>query len=282
MADGYRFRLIDHSAEELDRTSALLRRVFGRAGYLTPRYLRWQYVDNPDGIAIGCNAYAGDEIVGTMTAVPMAGQLDGETRPGLFMLNGAVHPAHRGRRLQSRISAAIFEEAVSRGFAFCFGTGNKYSTGPLLTRFQLVGPLEARIGVGLPRRRETGRPHSFKRAWSEAAMRWRLANPERGYRVGEKGGASLVTAPTGVPALEAVLYDGRDTWPSAGRRAPGRGLRLWIGRDPEIDWKRSRYAPIPARLRASPLNLVFRDLNGGSYRPDPERVAFRAADFDPY
>ena len=282
MADGYRFRLIDHSDEELKRTSALLRLVFRKARHLTPRYLRWKYVDNPEGLAVGCNAYAGDEIVGTMTAVPMAGKLDGESRPGLFMLNGAVHPAHRGRKLQSRISAAIFEEAVTRGFAFCFGTGNKYSTGPLLTRFRLVRSLEARIGIGLPRRRESDSPPSFERSWSEAAMRWRLANPKRDYKIGHVDGGSFVTAPTGMPGLEAVLYDGRERWPAAGRRTPGPGLRLWIGLDPEIGWEGSRYMAIPERLRTSPLNLVFRDMSGGSYLPDPERVAFRAADFDPY
>jgi len=280
MADGYSFRLIDHCEQELERTSALLRLVFGKARHLTARYLRWQYVDNPDGAAVGCNAYAGGELVGTMTAVPMAGKLEGDSRPGLFMLNGAVHPAHRRRKLQSRISAAIFEEAVARGFAFCFGTGNKYSTGPLLTRFRLVGPLEARIGIGLPRRGSDG-AFSFERDWSEAAMRWRLANPERDYKVVNVGRASLVTAATGLPGLEAVLYDGREAWPR-GRRGPGRGLRLWIGLDPQVDWKRSRYVAIPERLRASPLNLVFRDLTGGSWLPDPQRVLFRAADFDPY
>jgi hypothetical protein len=282
MADGYSFRPIGASDEELERTSRLLRRVFTGATHLTPRYLHWQYAENPDGSAVGCNAYLGGELVGTMAAVPMAGRLDGEARPGLFMLNGAVHADHRGRKLQSRISAAIFEEAASRGFAFCFGTGNKYSTGPLLTRFRMVKPLEARIGVGIPRRRRAGGAPSFERAWSEAAMRWRLANPERAYRVGAINGGSLVTAPSGVPGLDAVLYDGPESWPSDGARPAAARLRLWIGLDPENCWDRSRHIAIPKRLRASPLNLVFKDLTGGSYLPDPERVTFRAADFDPY
>lgn len=287
MTDEYRFRLIEFNDEELRRTSDLLRLVFPRATHLTPEYLRWQYADNPDGGAVGCNAYAGDELVGTMTAVPMTGRLEGEERRGMFMLNGAVRADHRRRRLQSRISAAIFEESAARGYAFCFGSGNKYSTKPLLTRFRMVKPLEARIGFGLPRRRETGTAPSFERAWSEASMRWRTADPERAFRIGTAGDRSLVTAATGAPGLSAVLYDGRQQWPhdgtgsGTGSGAP-RGMRLWIGLDPEISWGRSAYVPIPQRLRTSPLILVFKDLTGGSYVPDPERVVFRLADFDIY
>lgn len=281
-SDGYSFRLLGLDEEELERTSSLLRLVFPKANYLTADYLRWQYVDNPDGRAVGCNAFLNDELVGHMTAVPMQGRLAGEARPGLFMLNGAVHPGHRRRKLQSRISAAIFEEASSRGYEYCFGTGNRYSTGPLLTRFKLLKPLEARIGFGLPRRKTAGPKPSFERIWSDAAMRWRLANPHRAYAVRSNGQGSAVMSESGVPGVTALLYEGRRQWPDAsgqGARAP---LRLWLGLDPEVDWKRSSYAPIPSRLRPSPLNLVFKDLTGGSFLPNPDKVVFRAIDFDPY
>ncbi|HEX8525532.1 GNAT family N-acetyltransferase, partial [Allosphingosinicella sp.] len=193
-ADGYRFRLLELTDAELRRNSELLQTVFRGAGHLSPPYLRWQYIDNPDGRAIGCNAFLGDELVGHMTAVPMLGSLEGETVRGLFMLNGAVHPAHQRRRIQSRISAAIFEEAVKRGYSFCFGTGNRYSTGPLLTRFRMVRPLEARIGFGSPARRTADITPSFERVWSEEALRWRLSNPERRYAVRTRPSAMSVIA----------------------------------------------------------------------------------------
>lgn len=267
---------------EIERTSALLRLVFPKARHLTPRYLRWQYRDNPDGRAVGCNAYLGDELVGSMAALPLVGRLDGEERPGMFMVNGAVHPDHRGRRLQSNISGAMFEEAAAQGYAFIFGTGNKYSTGPLLTRFKLVKQLEARVGVGVPRCKAAATALSFDRVWNDAAMRWRTASPERTYSARDAGRGSVVTAPSGMPGLDAVIYDRRERWPSEGLGTSSAPLRLWIGLDPDIDWARSSYVSIPRRLRASPLNLVFRDLTGGSYVPDPERVAFRVADFDIY
>ncbi|HET9428323.1 MAG TPA: GNAT family N-acetyltransferase [Allosphingosinicella sp.] len=281
MSEAYEFRLLTLSSAELLQLSALLHRVFPKARHLTERYLQWKYAGNPDGRAIGCNAYLAGELVGHMAALPMQGRLHGKTERGLFFVNGAVHPAHRGRRLQSRISAAMFEEAQRQGYAYCFGTGNRYSTGPLLTRFSLIGPLEARIGIGAPRRRQAV-ALDFERLWSEEALRWRLANPERLYGLRDHDGRLAVTAPA-APGISALLYYGPNDWHLTGNgnssRAP---LRLWIGRDPRIDWSQSAFLPIPIRLRPSPLNLVFRDLSGRHTPPDPARTVFRAIDFDPY
>ncbi|HEX8525539.1 hypothetical protein, partial [Allosphingosinicella sp.] len=82
--------------------------------------------------------------------------------------------------------------------------------------------------------------------------------------------------------LGAVLYDGPNQWGMGEEgTAPG-PARLWLGFDPGVDWSRSAYLPIPSRLRPSPLNLVFKDLSGGSLFPDPDRIVFRGIDFDPY
>ena len=91
-----------------------------------------------------------------------------------------------------------------------------------------------------------------------------------------------VISPSGLPGIGALLYDGADRWGMAEEgTAPG-PARLWLGLDPVVDWRRSAYLPIPALLRPSPLNLVFKDLSGGSLLPEPDRIVFRAIDFDPY
>lgn len=284
MDDGYRFELMDPtSPRELASTSRLLRRVFPKARHLTPDYLRWQYADNPDGAAVACNAWLGEELVGHLGGVTMAGQVEGEPKRGVFLLNGAIDAAHRGKRLQSRISDAIFAEALRRGFVFSFGSGNRWSTGPLLSRHKLLHPLEVRIGFGRPRRRKDATAASFKRLWSEDSLRWRLANPERRYKVREGRQGVTVYAPTGVPGIDAILYESADL--SAGIEVSGRepaAARLWLGLDPGIDWRRSTFVTIPQRLRPSPLNLVYRDMTGGGFVPDPDRVVFTAFDFDPY
>jgi len=283
MAENYSLRLLDYSDVEFERLSALLRLVFPRARHLTPRYLRWQYADNPDGLAVGCNAYRGDDLVGHLAMIAMPVKLEGELRSGLCLLNSAVHPDHRGRKVQTLVSEASVEEGVRRGYDFCIAVGNRYSTGPLLTRkYKLLKSLDAYIGVGLPRRIDAGSPASFERVWSDSAKRWRLANPERRYAVTKVDGRALVIAPRVMPGIDAILHDAPGQWPTDGSGAVGKGLRVWLGLDPGMAWNRSAYVSIPRRLRPSPLNLVFKDLSGQGYLPEPDRVILRAVDFDPY
>ncbi|HEX8379735.1 MAG TPA: GNAT family N-acetyltransferase [Allosphingosinicella sp.] len=282
MADEYRFELLDHSAAGYERISRLMREVFPKARHLTARYFEWHYGGNPDGKAIGCNAFAGDELVGHMAAQVFPCRLEGESRRGMYTVNGSVHPLHRGRRLQSRISAAMFEEAARLGYSFCLATGNKWSTGPLLTRFKMLRPLEARLGLGLPGRRGSGRPSSVERIWSEEALRWRLANPEGRYSAVRSGDRAAILAATGMPGIGAIVHQGPGA-ESLAARGPAPGpLRLWLGLDPEVDWAGSAFLPIPMRLRPSPLNLVYKDLTGSGFVPDPDRAVFRNLDFDAY
>ena len=282
MADDYRFEPLAHDAEGYARMSALLRLVFPKARHLTPRYLEWHYGLNPDGRAIGCNAFAGGELVGHMASIVFPCRVEGEKRRGMYMVNGAVHPAHRGRRLQSRISDSMFEQARRLGYTLCLATGNKWSTGPLLTRFEMVRPLDARLGLGLPRRRLPEFQPSFERLWSEEALRWRMANPEGRYSAVRQSGEASILSSSGIAGIGAILYQGLGLEALPDRRpAPG-PLRLWLGLDPRIDWRGSAFLPIPMRLRPSPLNLVVKDLTGEGFVPDADRVVFRGVDFDAY
>lgn len=77
MADEYRFQPLDHSPRGYEQVSNLLRQVFPKARHLTPRYLEWHYGGNPDGKAIGCNAFAGEELVGHMAALVFDCRLEG-------------------------------------------------------------------------------------------------------------------------------------------------------------------------------------------------------------
>jgi GNAT superfamily N-acetyltransferase len=280
--DPYRLELLRPEPAALDRVSALLRLVFPKARHLTSRYLAWQYGANPDGEAVACSAFAGPDMVGHLGGMALTARIEGEVRRGLLLLNSAVHAQHRRRRLQSRLSEAIFEEGARRGFSFSISTGNRYSSKPLLTRYRQIGRLEARIGVGWPRRGGSVALPSFERIWSEEALRWRLANPERRYDVQPRGEGISVSTFTGLPGIAALLYQGNGDARLAGE-GPGAGpMRLWLGLDPGIAWRRSAFVPIPELLRPSPLNLFFRDLTGGGFAPDPGRLIFQALDFDAY
>jgi GNAT superfamily N-acetyltransferase len=281
-ADPYRLELLRFDAPALDEVSRLLRLVFPKARHLTPRYLDWLYAANPDGEAVACSAFAGDRPVGHLGAMAMTAWIEGGERRGLLLLNSAVHPEHRRRGLMSRLSETIFPEGIRRGYSFCISTGNRYSTLPLLTRFKMLRPLEARIGLGAPRLGGRRFVPSFERIWSAKALSWRLANPEGHYAVERSGTDLTVTAQTGLGGIGAMLYQGPgDPGVVESEAAPG-PVRVWLGLDPNVDWRRSAYLPIPRILRPSPLNLLFRDMSGTGLLPDPARLVFRGLDFDAY
>jgi GNAT superfamily N-acetyltransferase len=281
-ARDYALELLRPDATAFEAVSALLRLVFPRARHLSPAYLAWLYAANPDGEAVAFSAFAGGELVGHLGGMAMTARIDGEIRRGLLLLNSAVHPGHRRRGLMSRLSEAIFAEGERRGFAFSISTGNRWSSKPLLTRYKPIGRLEARIGLGWPQPRRQAIVPSFERLWSDEALRWRLADPERSYVVRREAGTLAVLAGTGFPAIAALLYRGPGPADLASPGpAPG-PMHLWLGRDPNLEWRRSPLLPIPHWLRPSPLNLFFRDLTGGGFVPDPARLVFRALDFDAY
>jgi hypothetical protein len=272
----YRYALAELIPAEIEATAELLRIVFPHAPHLTADYLTWMYARNPAGGAVACNAWLGETLVGHMAAVPFRARVEGAEAYAMIMQNGAIHPEHRGRRLQSHISEAMFEEGVRRGYAYCLGIGNRYSTGPLLTRFQMLRPLDARLGAGPLRRRRGAIVASAESVWSDEAIAWRMANPRRRYSIR----AGRLLAPTGWPGIGAILHEGL-ALPDSGPRPPG-PLRLFIGADPRIDFARSAYVSIPRKLRPSPLNLVWRDLSGGGGPPDPDRFVLRPLDLDVY
>ncbi|HEX8126377.1 MAG TPA: GNAT family N-acetyltransferase [Allosphingosinicella sp.] len=282
MSDDYRLALMEDRAEQYEQLAGLLRLVFPKAAHLTARYLAWQYGANPDGFVVGGNIYSGETLVGHLGGVTLSARIEGEVRKGIFLLNGAVHPEHRRRGIQSRISDALFEEAASQGYSFSLGSGNRYSTKPLLTRHALIGSLGARAGFGRPRLRDGGPAPSFERVWSDEALRWRLANPEARYGVRRHGGAVSVTAASGVPGMRSLLYQGPG-YPGLTETGPKGGpVTVWFGLNPALDWKRSAFLTIPDRLRPSPLNLVYRDLTGGGVIPDPSRFVFQGLDLDAF
>lgn len=281
--DQYEIRPFDHSERELEASSAFLRAIFPHAAHLTQAYLRWHYAENPEGRALGYNAYFGGAMVGHSSGQPLSALVEGRLERGVLLLNTAIHPAHRGRGITKRITPPMFKDAAADGCTFVLGIGNKHSTPALLTQFQMIGPMRARIGFGLPRRRAVPVAASFKRVWSEAELRWRLSNPERRYDVEASLGRVSIAGPSGWPGIDALIYDGDNEWGLQARKGGRNGrVRTWVGLDPQLDWSRSFFLPISRRLMPSPLNITYLDLTGKGVRPDYDRFVFRAIDFDPF
>lgn len=268
---------------EIRDVNVLLNEVFPKAGF-TEALLQWQYTRNPEGPAVGFNAFSGEgELVAHYATIPVKVKLFGQEECGLLSLNTATHPLHAGNGLFTKLAKATYDHAAAIGYGFVVGVANAASTHGFVNKlgFQFVGPLRAMVGTGKP---ALGRERAldFERIWSPSTLKWRLQHPAKEYGRMEHGNENSITASTGVPFVMAVLGRFESAWLQPQNEKSCVALQLRIGLDPSIDWKRSLYINVPQWLRPSPLNLIFLDLTGKKRKIAPNRVLFRALDFDAY
>ncbi len=281
----YNIEPIDLSDEGLHKASELLNLVF-KTDDFSVDFLRWQYVENPDGPAVGFNAWHNDELVAHYATQPWPAELGGNIVKGLLSLNTATHPDHQGKKLFTNAAEKTYAAAKEQGYCFVIGVANKNSTPGFINKlnFQLVGPLKAEIGLDYAHYDGTN-CCEFTRQWTKEQLAWRMRNPQRGYLYKRKEGYTHIYADpgrTGVKALLAIFPEDDISLVRMFHQPPGKWLTLYIGMDPNIRQRGWFNLPIPKLLRPSPLNLIFRDIDGCLGQLDKETVRFRALDFDAY
>lgn len=264
----------------------MLNVVWPAARHVTPDYLEWQYTGNPAGPAVGTNAYTSDGVlVSHFSLHPFRAWVCGERALGLIIFNIATHPDWRGRGLFRRVAEPSLAQAKASGFEFFFGVTNRNSLGVFEGwGYEVVCPLEVRVGLGsAPRRRDDG-GRAFMRLWDAETLAWRLADPQRQYRIRRCDGESVLYAPTGRFGVHVEMGSFAHALLPGGLaplRAPN-PLRLWMGIDASRRWTRAPWVPLPRRLRPSPLVLMFHDFTARGRRIDPLRARFDALDIDAF
>src|SRR2546423_9840187 len=102
--------------EELSKTLDLLRQIWPDPAKMTARYLEWLYLENPDGKAVGVNAWDGETLAGHYVVIPAKVILFGKSTTALLSLHTAVHPDHRGKGLFVRLAERTYEAGAASGF----------------------------------------------------------------------------------------------------------------------------------------------------------------------
>ena len=282
------FAPIRLDAAALAQYGELFKACFPMTDKFTPRYLAWLYVDNPDGKAVGYDAWDGERLAAHYVCIPARAWVEGREVPVLLSLNTATHPDYQGKGLFTKLASMTFEAGAAQGFDGVYGVANANSTPGFVRKlgFQLVRPLEARVGVGGLRHasKAPSASLSFERSWSAAALRWRCANPHN--PVFMKNGAGKLrfhAAASGhkLPAYAELDADGV-ALPASAHAPMLSPLRLFIGLAPDASSSYWNYASIPMRLRPSPLNLIYRSFAPRVSALDPSRIAFSFLDFDAY
>lgn len=284
----YELKPVETTPEAIAEAATLLQGVWPGNPRFSPAYLKWLYADNPAGKVVGFNAYEGQTLAAHYVTVPLVARLAGVERRGLLSLNTATHPEHQGKKLFTRLAEATYARAAQEGYSFVTGVANANST-PGFTKklgFQLVSPLDARVGLAPTWDDARSGMPCLERTWSSAALEWRLVScPAASYLHRARDGRVEVASPTAYPGIRALLArldDGAAQ--EVGRRLPraGPSLWLWLGLDARMSASKARLVPVPSRLRPSPLCLIYRSLDGAVAALERETVRFHAIDFDAY
>lgn len=273
-------------AQMLLRYEALFSACFAPSPKFAPPSLKWLYGDNPDGQVFGFDAIDGDDLAAHYVCVPSTARVNGVVVKTLLSLNTATHPKFQGKGLFTKLAEMTYQAAAEQGFDGVYGVANANSTPGFVRKlgFQLVQPLEAKIGcggLGIDFS-AVARNAQFERVWTPESLRWRSRNPcnpvwssknRRGFHAAAFG--NLLPAYAELPP----------TYSSAGRDIVGRTmspLHLYLGLVPSGASRFSGYMDIPLRLRPSPLNMIYRSLTQHSTRLDAGQMSFTFLDFDAY
>jgi len=280
------FRPTQTSPQHLDAYSGLFQQCFPNASGLSPAYLKWLYVDNPEGGVVGFDAWEGDALAAHYVCIPAAASVNGQASRVLLSLNTATHPDFQGKGLFTKLADATYQRGADEGFRGVYGVANANSTPGFIRKlgFELVRPLDALIGFGnIDSDRSTDSDRtSFRRVWDSRSVAWRISNPVRRYRlVGASGDIVGAQASTGKFGLVAWSELPRDAVGQLeiGRSSPA--LRLHLGLRPKNQSRSGVWFDIPQRFRPSPLNLIYRGLSA-SESIDKDMVTLGQLDFDAF
>src|SRR6266542_3200254 len=198
---------------------------------MSARYLKLLYVENPEGNAVGVNAWDGETLAGHYVVVPSTVCLFGCSMKALLSLHTAVHPDYRGQGLFVRMAEQTYDAGRERGFDHVFGVANANSTHGFVRSlgFQLVSPLQLRITTGWPVVEQSVEPTAWKREWRDAALRWRLGHPAFRYsQYRRRGFTFYILRRRGVQTIVRIEPAGSPALPDVSRFALPLP-RIWVG-----------------------------------------------------
>ena len=279
---------IQYGSTNLARYVGLFEQAFPKSAGFSATYLSWLYEQNPEGLAIGFDAWEGPDLVAHYACIPCMVELEGIPTRAMLSLNTATHPAHQGKGLFTQLAHLTYEAAAAQGIQSVFGIANANSTPGFVRKlgFDLIRPLQAKVGWGglgidLPILKGAMR---FQRIWSLTSLSWRMANPKnqvQGLVIDgracffARGKGLWLPAYAEVDCKQSLVETPELT---AYPLAP----RLYLGLVPDGTAKFSGFIDIPQRLRPSPLNFIYRSLADAPKRIDPQGLLVSFLDFDAF
>ena len=272
----YTFLRTETTTERIEAYSKLLSSVFYNTDKFSSDFLTWQYAQNPNGEVVGFDAFHGETLAGHYVTIPVSYYINGKIRKGLLSLNTATDSNHRGKGLFTQLANRTYEEAKKLGYEFVIGVANQNSTHGFLKKlgFYLISPLIVKTGIGSVSFDKSLNYLAYPN-WTEKSLEWRLNNPEGNYFVKNR----MIYSKTDKSGISAQLFKGLENDFKLNSNNPV--LKLWIGLARDLRCK-GLFFNLPKKLKPSPLNLIFKDLNGDLPKLNKEDILFELIDFDGY
>lgn len=256
----------------------LFNQSFPKAHKFTNDFLKWQYLDNPNGKVVSFNAWTEEgEMAGHYATIPIKMMIGGCVEKGLLSLNTATHPKHQGKGLFVKLATTTYDYAKMNDFKFVIGVANANSTHGFIKRlgFDMIASLEVKIGIGDAYAKEMteGKNYVF---YDPEILAWRLKCPQFSYS--SKGDTiygsidkplfhtSVGKLPVGITKEDMGLKKTFDVF------------NLYVGIGANLG---GYYFNLPKFIKRSPFNLIFRDLTGGDLpKITKDNLFFQLLDYD--
>ena len=266
------------SEENIAAYSRLLSNVFSKTHKFTVDFLNWQYSQNPNGTIVGTDAFFDGELVAHHATIPVSYMIFGQQTKGLLAINNVTHPSHQKKGLFSKLGNATFEEAKSLKYDFVITVTNSNSTYGYLNKFgfRQIAPLEVKIGCGkiIPSNKDS----LVYSNWDNESLNWRLRNPSATYFRDNL----TIMSKTDVYGIYAQIKNCDDAFFQEYDLIKYKTIfNTWIGlsKDKKVN---GCFINMPDKLKPSPLNLLFKDLQGHIPLFDKDKICFELVDFDAF
>lgn len=270
----FEFRQTQTDDVSLNSYSNLLSSVFKGTHKYTYEFLKWQYLDNPNGKVIGYDAFYENKLVAHYVTIPVVYCKNDMEYKGLLSLNTATDSQFQGKGLFTKLAERTYELGKNQGFQFVIGVANQNSTHGFVKKlgFKLVASLDAYIY--LFDNKEVAPDNSvFKSLITGSTLQWRAKNPSNAYLFKD----NCLYSSTDFRFIKACLSKtklciNKSNLPICFKMVIG------LGNKPSTIFK----FKIPDKYKPSPLNLIVKELNDNGAIGNNNNIYFELIDFDAY
>lgn len=184
----------------------LLRISFPREAKYSLEYLKWLYIDNPNGVTISSNLIVENNVRATYSVLPMQYFWEGDLVKAALSLNTATHPDERGRGWFTKLAKITYESAHTNGIKIILGVANDNSIKGFLKHlgFESVGRISLRFATPEQHHAQMTR-NLFGACRSDDFWNWRVGNPSASYSKIVRRCGSLLVATRKAPIVIGKL-----------------------------------------------------------------------------